>query len=309
LFHSDKSLQSENHEVLIIHDIIEEQGNSLEKEENILETIDDSSRIQYVTKQGRNVKMRKDIFDNYAFLQGGVLNKNGDQELKNISTQWSLKQGLKHFPKETKEATLSELMQLHNMKVFELVDRLILSKQDVLGTLNTLTFIKRKRCGRIKVRTCADGRLQRDLYQKWESSSPTVRMELVLYTSMLDAHEGRIVDVYNIPGAFLHANQTDLTYIRIIGDAAKLRVEISPDTYKKFMIPERGKDVIYLILKKALYGCMKLALLFWEHLSGKLIERDYKLNTLQFLRSQQSYKRITDDNSLARRQFKIKPCE
>jgi hypothetical protein len=103
-------------------------------------------------------------------------------------------------------------------------------------------------------------------------------MELVLYTSMLDAHDGRIVDVYNIPGAFLHANQTDLTYVRIIGDAAKLRVEILPDTYKKFMIPERGKDVIYLILKKALYGCMKSALLFWEHLSGKLIEQDYKLN-------------------------------
>jgi hypothetical protein len=86
---------------LITHDIIEEQNNSLEKEEDILETIDDSSRIQYVTKRGRHVKMRKDIFYNYEFLQGGVLNDNGDQELKNISTQWSLKQGLKHFPKET----------------------------------------------------------------------------------------------------------------------------------------------------------------------------------------------------------------
>jgi hypothetical protein len=44
------------------------------------------------------------------------------------------------------------------------------------------------------------------------------------------------------------------------------------------MIKERGKDVIYLILKKALYGCMKSALLFWGHLSGGLIERDYKVN-------------------------------
>jgi hypothetical protein len=257
---------------LITHDIIEEQNNSLEKEEDILETIDDSSRIQYVTKRGRNVKMRKDIFDNYEFLQGGVLNDNGDQELKNISMQWSLKQGLKHFPKETKEATLSELMQLHNMKVFEPVDRLLLSKQDVLGTLNTLTFIKKKRCGRIKARTCADGRPQRNLYQKWEASSPTVRTELVLFTSMLDAHEGRILGVYDIHGAFLHANQTDLTYVRMTDDAAKLLVEILPDTYKIFMISERGKDVIYLILKKALYGCMKSALLFWEHLSGKLSE-------------------------------------
>jgi hypothetical protein len=119
-----------------------------------------------------------------------------------------------------------------------------------LGTLNTLTFIKRKRCGRIKARTCAHGRPQRDLYQKWEAYSPTVRTESVLFTSMLDAHEGRIVGVYNIPGAFLHAKQTDLTYVRMTGDAAKLLVEILPDSYKQFMISERGKDVTYLILKR-----------------------------------------------------------
>ena len=49
-------------------------------------------------------------------------------------------------------------------------------------------------------------------------------------------------------------------------DAAKLRVEISPDTYKDYMISEREKDVIYLMLKQALYGYMKSALLFWKNL-------------------------------------------
>jgi hypothetical protein len=61
-------------------------------------------------------------------------------------------------------------------------------------------------------------------------------------------------------------------------DAAKLLVDVSPDTYKGYMIKERGKDLIYIILKKALYSCMKSALLFWEHLSGRLIEKGYKLN-------------------------------
>jgi saccharopine dehydrogenase-like NADP-dependent oxidoreductase len=99
------------------------------------------------------------------------------------------------------------------MKVFETVDQLLLSKQEMLGTLNTLTFIKRKRCGRIKTQTYTNGRHQRNVYQKWEASSPTVRTESVLFTSMLDAHEGRVIGVYNIPGAFLHTKQTDLIWI------------------------------------------------------------------------------------------------
>jgi hypothetical protein len=63
---------------------------------------------------------------------------------------------------------------------------------------------------------------QRILYQKWEASSPTVRKESVLFTSMLGAHQGRVIGVYDIPGAFLHAKQTDLTYVRMTDDAAKL---------------------------------------------------------------------------------------
>jgi hypothetical protein len=42
-------------------------------------------------------------------------------------------------------------------------------------------------------------------------------------------------------------------------DQAKLLIEISPNTYK---ISEGGRDIIYLMLKKALNGCMKSALLF-----------------------------------------------
>jgi hypothetical protein len=67
---NEMSFQSENHEVLITHDMIEKQNNSLEKEEDILETIDHSSRIQYVTKQGRNVKMRKTSLITMNFFKG-----------------------------------------------------------------------------------------------------------------------------------------------------------------------------------------------------------------------------------------------
>jgi hypothetical protein len=130
----------------------------------------------------------------------------------------------------------------------------------------------------MKARTCADRRPQKCLYQKWESSSPTVRTVSGLLTSMIDAYKERTVGVYNIPGAFLHAKQTDLTYLKMTDEAVHFIVEISPSNYKDCVITEKGKGVLYLVLKKALYGCVKSALLFWEDLSGKVIKQGYDLN-------------------------------
>jgi hypothetical protein len=90
---------------------------------------------------------------------------------------------------------MSELTQLHQMKVFQRVYRSSMTRQEIIGTLNALTFIERKRCGRVKARACADGRPQKNLFQKWESSSPTIRTESVLITSMIDAYEGILIGV------------------------------------------------------------------------------------------------------------------
>jgi hypothetical protein len=238
-------------------------------------TINDSpSRTHYVTRQGRNIKLRKDLYDNYNFLQRAE----NDLKSNDKSTQLSLKQGLKRFPEKTKKATIQELTQLHEMNVFEPIRKSSMTRQEIIGTLNTLTFIKRKRFGRVKARTCADGRPQRNLYQKWEASSPTLRTELVLITAMINAYEGRTIGVYDIPGSFLHAHQTDITYVKMTDEAATLLIEVSPTTYKDYLILERYKNKIYLMLRKALYGCIKSALLFWENFSGKLIMRGYELN-------------------------------
>jgi hypothetical protein len=123
----------------------------------------ESSRIHYVTKRGRDIKLRKDLFDNYELFQGNATDATTSDKSKNITTQWSLKQGLSHFPEETKNARILELTQLHDMKVFQPVHWSSMTQQEIMGTLNTLTFIKIKRCGCIKARTCADGRPQKSL--------------------------------------------------------------------------------------------------------------------------------------------------
>ena len=61
---------------------------------------------------------------------------------------------------------------------------------------------------------CTDGRGQRGDWSKQDTTSPTVSTESVFITSVIDAHEGRDVACFDIPGAFLHADSDeDITMI------------------------------------------------------------------------------------------------
>eukprot|EP00957_Ditylum_brightwellii_P162136 12344445-Ditylum_brightwellii.AAC.1 len=62
-----------------------------------------------------------------------------------------------------------------------------------------LMFIKEKQDGRIKGRTCADGRKQHIDSKKGDAASPTVSIESVLISATIDGHERRKVATTDIP--------------------------------------------------------------------------------------------------------------
>jgi hypothetical protein len=79
-----------------------------------------------------------------------------------MMTQHSLKQGLKLYGDGAVKAVLKELKQVHDRKVMTTPKRSqSLSTQDKRDALQYLMFLKKKRCGTIKGRGCADGRKQR----------------------------------------------------------------------------------------------------------------------------------------------------
>jgi len=49
------------------------------------------------------------------------------------------------------------MKQLGDMEVFQPVLKSGLTQQKVIQSLNSIIFIKQKKCGRIKARACADG--------------------------------------------------------------------------------------------------------------------------------------------------------
>jgi hypothetical protein len=65
-------------------------------------------------------------------------------------------------------------------------------------------FLKEKRDNFIKARMCANGRKQRGVQTKQDTTSPTLSTEVVFITVVIKAHEKRNVACFNIPGAFLH---------------------------------------------------------------------------------------------------------
>ena len=77
----------------------------------------------------------------------------------------------------------------------------------------------------------------------------------------------------------MHAVMDELIHLRIDGPLADLLVRVDPKTYAPFVVMENGKKVIYVALRKALYGTLQAALLFWKNLSEFLVnELGFQLN-------------------------------
>lgn len=144
------------------------------------------------------------------------------------------------------------------------------------NALPYLMFLKQKRTGKIKGRGCADGRKQHETMSKEEVSSPTVAIESVMISCTIDAHEERDVATADIPGAFMQADMEGTVYLRIDGAMAELLIRLDPTLYSQYVEEKNGKKVLYLLLKKALYGTLQAALLFYNKLTTWLSHGDLK---------------------------------
>ena len=193
-------------------------------------------------------------------------------------TQFSVKRGLKEFGKAGSTAVIKEMKQLDDRNVIKPVMYHTLTSDERYRALQYLMFLKKKRCGTIKGRGCADGRKQRLYKSKNETSAPTVSIEAFMLSCSIDALEGRSVTTADIPGAFMQANIDETVHMKIEGPLADLLIEMNPARYTEYLHIQHGKPVIYVLLEKALYGTLQAALLFWKDFSNTIQELGFVLN-------------------------------
>jgi hypothetical protein len=77
---------------------------------------------------------------------------------------------------------------------------------------------------------CAKGRKQKDgTWSKQEITLPTVATESVFITDVIDAHEGRNIACFDIPGVFLRADVNEEITMVLKGRLAELMVQVAPN--------------------------------------------------------------------------------
>ena len=102
-------------------------------------------------------------------------------------------------------------------------------------------MIKEIRSGKLKGRTCADGRPQRCYITKEYTSLLTIYLEYFITNLIIDAHEGIDVEVFDVPGAYLNADMPEDKFIilNIEGEFVDIMCEVNPE-HKKTLLVENS---------------------------------------------------------------------
>jgi hypothetical protein len=103
----------------------------------------------------------------------------------------------------------------------------------------------------------------------------------VFITATIEAAENRRTAAVDLPGAYLSAdmNNEEEVFMVMRGDLAEMMALAAPEVYRKYVaVTPDGKKILYVKLCKALYGCLKSALLFYCKLWGDLRNNNFVMN-------------------------------
>ena len=167
---------------------------------------------------------------------------------------------------------------LHGRGVIEPVKKQQVNWKICKETLLYLMFVKQKHCGKIKARGCADRRKQQEFISKEEASPPTVSIHVLMATSLIDAIKEKHVIMADLPIAFLQADVVEDMWIKFEGEMVDVLIFINKNLYRPCVCTYKKQQFLYTKAKKAVYGCLQSALLFYKLLSDQLISWGFKMN-------------------------------
>ena len=164
----------------------------------------------------------------------------------------SVRQGIQRFGESAINAVLSEFGQLNDRNIFDPKYANELTPKQHRDALNLITLVKEKRCRKIKGRACADVRKRRRYIRKEDLAPPTIQLESLLLSLIIDAFEKRDVATADVVGAYLMASMEEFVLVKLTGDSVDIMCKVD-DNYKNYVHYEKVKKVLYLRLVKVLY--------------------------------------------------------
>ena len=108
--------------------------------------------------------------------------------------------------------------------------------------MNAVNLIKKKATLKVKGRACADGSKQRKYLKEGESvASPTVSLESILSTLVIDIYENRDLAICDVLGGFLQADiPEEKTILMCISERFVDILCQANEKYKNYITYENG---------------------------------------------------------------------
>jgi hypothetical protein len=195
----------------------------------------------------------------------------------------TVQQGINKLGRPAVEAVVREMLQMVDTKdVFEGVELESLSDNMIQRVITSSMFITEKFDAdgvfeKVKARLVAGGHLQdRNIYDN--GSSPTPALQSVFMVAAIAAAESRAVAKVDFPGAFLNSvmptEGDHQVVMRLNKFLTNVLVAIDP-SYQKYV---RKDGTCVVRLKKALYGCIESARLWYDKISSDLEKLGYSKN-------------------------------
>jgi Reverse transcriptase (RNA-dependent DNA polymerase) len=198
--------------------------------------------------------------------------------------QHMLHKGLKVWGERGSTAASKEMNQLHDRNCFSPVSVADMTPQERAKAMEMLMFLTEKRDESIKGRAVYNGKPTREWKSKEDSASPTASLESVMILSVIDAKERRDIMSCDIPNAFIQADTPEVKpgeeriLMKITGVLVDMLVQMAPDVYGPYVVMEKGRKVLYVIVLKAIYGMLDAALLWYEKFRKDLEGHGFEFN-------------------------------
>jgi hypothetical protein len=159
--------------------------------------------------QSKSKKVKEDFYTEGQALLIAHLMVEMDYKAANVggaahfAQQYILQKGLKKFGQKGSDAATKELKQLHDRVCFEPISVADMSQSEIQKSMEALMLLTEKRDGTIKGRMVYNGKPTREWLSREDSTSPTVSLESLIITAVIDAYEGHDVMTADVPNAFI----------------------------------------------------------------------------------------------------------
>jgi hypothetical protein len=145
-------------------------------------------------------------------------------------------------------------------------------------------FLTEKANGTVKGRMVYNGKPTREWLTREDSASPTAATESIFLTAVIEAMERRDVMTCDIPNAFIQVDMPnpkpgeDRIIMKITGVLVDMLVQLDPELYGPYVVYEKGRKVLYVLVLKAIYGMLIASLLWYSKLKQDLETIGFEFN-------------------------------